>query len=98
MRTKVNTEMLRRHHDTLLKYADEWNTCVSAFSKSADKLCNSWSGTACELFKAELPEILEHYEHLGHILSEYAEFILHSAEQYDATEADAVSRIKHIIG
>lgn len=96
MRTKVNTDILRRHHDTLLKYSDEWKENIKIFKDSADKLSDSWSGSACELFKAELPEILEHYEHLGRMLTEYADFILKSAEMYDETEADALSKIKHI--
>ena len=96
MRTKVKTDMLRRHHDTLLKYSDEWKENIRMFKDSAEKLCDSWSGSACELFKAELPDILERYEQLGRMLKEYADFILKSAEMYEETEADALSKIKHI--
>jgi len=91
---RINTQEMRSTANMMDQNAASFDAQTLALFQAGEELDGMWSGDAHSTFKAQLSQDQSRFKALNSILTQYAAALREYADEYDRSEAEAVSTLK----
>ena len=91
---RVNTQEMRNAANNVEQLAADYTRQVQALYTAGSELDRMWEGDANTSFNAQLGQDQARFEALNRVIAQYVQGLRDNADQYDRSEADAVSTLQ----
>lgn len=88
---KVSSQVLRDASSQITNELTNFSNITDEIKQGLSSLSSSWEGEAFNSFMSQLNALTPSLEKYAEVISEYANFLNTTAEQYETTEAAAQS-------
>ena len=91
---RINTQEMRGVASDVEQLASDYTRQVQALYQAGSDLDKMWDGDANSTFNAQLGQDQARFESLNKVVGQYVQVLRDNANDYDKSEADAVSTLQ----